>query len=195
MSGYNELMGNIIDALLCLFIFIFVWNNFQNISCFTSRSDSDMINVMSIDTNHKMEPKLPKIWIENFDNEPTGLSQKLDNPISEGEAEFVNDRFGQIIGKRNNYNDEQLLELMYARSNGMSDIEDEMILEDEIEKINYINGDGDMNSKIMEKNKRIQAMSKINDTNNMRANRNCLRDDLQLDYEDFEEDVAPWWSS
>lgn len=187
MLSYNDFTGSLIDAVLCIIIFIFIWKNFFNqdkTSYFTTRSEREINDIMSLD-NYRAEPKLPSLYIENFDD-------KQDD-IKEGDAEFVNDRFGQVDGKRNQYNDEQLLQLMYARSGGLEQLEEEMNLEQEMERMNYIQSGDDMNSKIVEKNKRVQLLSKMNDANNMRANRNCLRDDLQMDYEDFEDDVTPWW--
>lgn len=195
----DNLVGNVLDSILCICILIFIWTNWQAISCFTSRAQRD---IMDITNGHHdwegqvQEPKLPNIYIENFEN---GLEnkQEKENAMSEGNMEISNDRFGQINGKTNIIGDNELLQLIYNRSLDLGDdmeYELELLMNAEREKEYSADGMNDINSKILQKNKKLQMMARKNDDYAMRSNRSCVRDDLQMDYENHEAGVEPWWS-
>lgn len=191
----DNLVGNVLDTILCVCILIFIWTNWQAISCFTSRAQRDIMDITGGYNDwegHKQEPKLPNIYIEHFEG-----GRELEDSIGEGNMEISNDRFGQVNGKANIIDDKELLQLIYNRSLDLGEQDEyelELLMNSEREKEYTANGMNDINSKILQKNKKMQMMSRMNDDYAMRSNRSCVRDDLQMDYENHEAGVEPWWS-
>ncbi len=191
----DNLVGNILDTVICVCILIFLWTNWQAISCFTSRTQRDIMDITN-GTNewgpHHQEPKLPSIYVENFEN-----GEVLETPMRDGVDEITNNRFGQVNGKTNAIGDEELLQLIYNKSLGLNEEDEyglEMLSKEEMEREYNPVGLGDINSKILLKNKKMQMASRMNDDYAMKANRSSVRDDLQMDFEDFEIGVEPWWA-
>lgn len=113
--------------------------------------------------------------------------------MSHEDVEPLNDRFSAMV---TSYSDEDLMNLVYSRTQQSpeeveADIMDIYMLR-EMETENFENGI-DMNSKIVSKLKNNNKLAKQN-TLNSRSHLNAIKEDMELDYERFEES-EPWWSS
>lgn len=183
------------DFLLLIFlavIFYHIWYCSCNISNFETRQERDLNEIkygmddLTPSVNRKI-PKLPPIQLEGFkDNEKKFT-------MSHDEYEPLNDRFSAMITK---YSDDELMNLIYTRTNQSpeeveADIMDIYMLRD-METENFENGT-DMNSKIVSKLKNNNKLAKQN-TLNSRSHINAIKEDMELDYERFEES-EPWWNS
>lgn len=162
-----------------------------DISNFETRQERDLngIKYGMDDLNpsvNRQIPKLPPIYLEGFQD-----SEK--KPTMSHDDEPLNDRFSAMITK---YSDDDLMNLVYTRTQQSpeeveADIMDIYMLRD-METENFENGI-DMNSKIVAKLKNNNKLAKQN-TLNSRSHLNAIKEDMELDYERFEES-EPWWGA
>jgi hypothetical protein len=184
------------DALLIIFILAIMyhmWSCSCEISNFETRQQYDLKKItyemddLSPSVNRQL-PKLPPIYLEGFQDSEGGKIT-----MSHDDEEPLNDRFSALVTK---YSDDDLIHLMYTRTyqspeQEESDIMDIYMLRD-METENFENG-LDMNSKIITKLQNNNKLAKQN-TLNSRAHINAIKEDMELDYERFEES-EPWWGN
>lgn len=184
------------DFLLLIFLGVIMWHIWAcscDISNFETRQERDLNEIkygmddLTPSVNRQI-PKLPPIYLEGFkDNEEGKITTSHDD------GEPLNDRFNSMITK---YSDDDLMNLVYTRTQQSpeeieADIMDIYILR-EMETENFENG-SDMNSKIVSKLKNNNKLAKQN-TLNSRSHINAIKEDMELDYERFEES-EPWWGA
>lgn len=176
------------------------------ISCFKTRHDSELERLYKWENNGRQLPKLPALYLEGMENSDSMLVNTNVSPLEKivkgGNDELDNygdepltDRLNTISTRNSissNYSDDDLLKLNLSRNETSNEEKEMDIMELQMLKENEYLLDGvDINNKIARKLKKNNQMSKKN--MNSRISLISIRDDMELDYVNHE-DEEPWWS-
>ncbi len=211
-------MNDFIIFIFIFAVFYFILNSAgiietnvfsAGMSCFRTRHDSELDKLNKWENNGRQLPKIPSLYLEGMENSNNihvntnvsplerivkGGTEELDNYGDEPLTDRLNPF--NISGARNsissNYSDDDLLKLNLSRNetskeeNEIDHMELQMLKENE-----YLLDGIDINNRIARKLKKNNQMSKKN--MNSKISLSAIRDDMELDYVNYE-DEEPWWA-